>query len=361
MDAPTRRMGVEEELLLVDPDDGTALGLAPAVLAGSEELDAEMRHEQVETGSAPHADAEALADDLHRRRRAAVEAARERGAAVAAVATSPLPQGPAPDLEGRYGRILERFGAVATEQLTNGQHVHVEIGSREEGVGVLDRIGPWLPVLRALSANSPYWRGEDTGYASYRSIVWSRWPSAGPTRVFGSVEAYDEVVAAMLATDTVVDDGMAYFDARLAANFPTVEVRVADVGLSVDDAVVVALLARALVTTAAAAHEAGEPAPDVPIEVLRLAHWRAARSGCVERSDAETGTLIHPSTARPVPAREAVAALLDHVDDALGSDRKTVQAGVERVMRGETGSAVQRAAFDDGGLLAAVRAAQLRY
>jgi glutamate---cysteine ligase / carboxylate-amine ligase len=351
-------MGVEEELLLVDPDDGRPLGLAPAVLPAAHDLDGEMRAEQVETGSVPHDDADALAADLRRRRVDAARAARTSGAGVAALATSPVTPGPAASVDGRYGRIQDRFGPIATAQLTNGQHVHVEIASREEGVGVLDRIGEWLPVLRAVSANSPFWRGEDTGYASYRSLVWARMPSSGPSRVFGSVEAYDDAVAAMVATDTIVDDGMVYFDARLAAHFPTVEVRVTDVSLTVDDAVAIALLARALVTTAATAWAAGEPPTAAPVEALRLAHWRAARAGCVA-SDGETGVLVHPVTGRPVPAHEAVAALLEHVDGALGDDRATVEAGVARILDGTTGAAAQRAAFASGGLVGVVRSALL--
>ncbi|WP_433803258.1 carboxylate-amine ligase [Actinomycetospora sp. CA-084318] len=357
MDASTRRMGVEEELLLVDPDDGSPLGLAPAVLPAADDLDGEMRAEQVETGSVPHTDAEALVADLRRRRADAARAARTSGAAVAALATSPVAPGPATSVDGRYGRILDRFGAIATAQLTNGQHVHVEIASREEGVGILDRLGAWLPVLRALSANSPFWRGEDTGYASYRSLVWARMPSAGPSSVFGSVEAYDAAVAAMVATDTIVDDGMVYFDARLAARFPTVEVRVTDVSRTVDDAVTIALLARALVTTAATAWAAGEPPTATPMEVLRLAHWRAARAGCV--GSGETGVLVHPVSGRPVPAADAVSALLEHVDAALGPDRDTVHAGVRRVLEGTTGAAAQRAAHASGGLREVVRSAQV--
>jgi glutamate---cysteine ligase / carboxylate-amine ligase len=347
-------MGVEEELLLVDPDDGSPLGLAPAVLPAADDLDGEMRAEQVETGSTPHDDAGALAADLRRRRADAARAARTSGAAVAAVATSPIAPGPATSVDGRYGRILERFGPIATAQLTNGQHVHVEIASRAEGVGALDRMGEWLPVLRALSANSPFWQGEDTGYASYRSLVWARMPSAGPSRVFGSEQAYDEAVEAMVATDTIVDDGMVYFDARLAAHFPTVEVRVTDVSRTVEDAVTIALLARALVSTAAAAWEAGEPPTTAPVEALRLAHWRAARAGCVH-ADGETGVLVHPRTGRPVPAHEAVSALLEHVDHALGDDRELAHAGVARVLDGTTGAAAQRAAFASGGLREVVR------
>ena len=340
-------MGVEEELLLVDPDSGAPLGRAGEVLdsdAGAD-LDGEMRPEQVETGSTPHSGVAALAADLRARRRDAAAAAAAQGATVAALATSPVPPGPATPPSGRYGEIHDRFGAVASAQLTNGQHVHVEVGSRDEGVGVLDRIGVWLPTLRALSANSPFWRGEDTGYASYRSVVWTRWPSAGPTASLGSVAAYDALVAAMLATGAPLDEAMVYFDARLAEHFPTVEIRVADVGATVDDAVLVAVLVRALVATAARAWNAGEPAPTVPVEVLRLMHWRAARSGL-------GGALVDPRTGREAPAADVLDALREHVGDALAetSDTDLVERGCADVLAGTTGAARQRAVFAEEGL-----------
>ena len=351
-------MGVEEELLLVDPDTGAPVGRAAAVRdtdAGAD-LDRELRAEQVETGTEPITDATALAADLRRRRADAAEAAAARGAAVVALGTSPLPHEPAATTSGRYGEIAERFGAVASAQLTNGQHTHVEVSSREEGVGVLDRIGPWLPVLRALSANSPFWRGADTGYASYRSVVWSRWPSAGPTPVLGSPAAYDALVAAMLATGTLLDDAMVYFDARLATRFPTVEVRVADVATSVDDAVLVAVLTRALVTTAAAAWAAGDPPPTGPVEAVRLGHWRAARSG-------GSGDLVDPRTGRPAPAVEVLGALRAHVADALDAtgDAALAAEGCARVLTGHGGAGAQRAALAaHGGLPAVVHDAVAR-
>ena len=120
-----------------------------------------------------------------------------------------------------------------------------------EGVAVLDRIRGWLPCLLALSANSPFWQGHDSGYASFRSQVWGRWPSAGPTGLFGSAETYHATTRAMIASRTILDLGMVYFDARLSAQHPTVEVRVADVCLDADDAVLMAGLVRALVDTAA--------------------------------------------------------------------------------------------------------------
>lgn len=355
--------GAEEELLLVDPVSGVPRGVAGRVRdEADDELDGELRSEQVETASAPHRDAGALAADLQRHRGVAHKAACDTGVEVVGLATSPIAPddgseaGPVPG--GRYGRIADRFGSVATAQLTNGQHVHVEVASPEEGVGVLDRIGPWLPVLRALAANSPFWRGEDTGYASYRSVVWSRWPSAGPTRVFGSLAAYDAAVEAMLATDTVLDDAMVYFDARLSRELGTVEVRVADVGLEVDDAVLVAVLSRALVTTAARAHRRGDDVPDPPVEALRLAHWRAARWGLA-------GELVHPRTGRPAPAGEVLDALRAHVAEALADAGDTERAsdGLARLLADGTGADRQRAAARaaDGDLAAVVRDARERF
>ncbi len=201
-------------------------------------------------------------------------------------------------------------GIVAAEQLTCGMHVHVEVSSAEEGVGVLDGIRSWLPVLLALSANSPFWNGHDTSYASFRSRVWNRWPTSGPTPIFGSVAAYDRLVGDLLATGVLLDKGMVYFDARLSRTFPTVEIRVPDVCLDLGAAELVAGLSRALVETAARQWRLGIPPAPVPSSLLRAGMWQAARGGL-------EGDLLDPRTSRPAPAYQAVAALVDHVRTAL--------------------------------------------
>ena len=142
---------------------------------------------------------------------------------------------------------------------------------------------------------------------------------------------------------------MVYFDARLSENWPTVEVRTADVALRVEDAVTVAGLVRGLVETAAREARTGTPPPDVRPEVLRVAAWRAGRSGLA-------GELVHPRSGRPAPAGEVLAALLDHVRPALtdAGDEQRVAEGLQALLRRGTGADLQRRVYRETGDLAAV-------
>ena len=392
-----RTFGVEEELLLVDAETGVPVALADLV-ARPESDDAppagdrdaapadvsvavgvrdapvreageappggaaevvddrpvhELQREQVETDTRPCASLDDLAAQLADRRTAAGQAAHRIGAEVAALATSPLPIKPSVTLDERYVRMIELYAMTAQEQLTCGCHVHISIESEEEGVAVLDRIRPWLPPLLALTANSPFWQGRDTGYSSYRRQVWGRWPSAGPTELFGTPQAYHETVDAMLRTGTLLDEGMVYFDARLSRSFPTVELRVADVCLRVNDAVLLASLARALVETAAREWRLGKPPPAVRLETLNLAYWRASRSGLGE-------DLVHPATGKPAPAEAVVRALLRHIGDALTeADDEAGHRGLttdlmQALLARGNGAALQRQVYQSTHDLAAV-------
>ncbi|MEN0070523.1 MAG: glutamate--cysteine ligase, partial [Propionicimonas sp.] len=275
-----RKFGVEEEFLLVG-DDGAPIGVATEAAAAHERtasadtvdapgggVDLELQRQQLETGTHPCRTTDELLRELRDGRRRLGEAAAQAGASLAALGTSPIDVGTSFSPSPRYHRMGRVYALTAREQLTCGCHVHGEVDDRAEGVAVIDRIGPWLPVLLAISANSPFWQGADTGYASYRSQVWNRWPSAGPTAPFGSVEAYEGAVAGLVGTGAVLDEGMIYFDARLSARYPTVEVRVADVCLFATDALLVATLARALVEA-----EVRQAADETPaqhrVELLR--------------------------------------------------------------------------------------------
>lgn len=349
-----RSVGVEEEVLLVDPTTGVPREVSIAALQqvdddAREVLEAELQRQQLETRTRPCATLAELDAELHRTRRLAAGAARAVGVEVAALATSPLPARPNPTPSERYQRMAERFGVLADEQLTCGCHIHVQINSGEEGVAVLDRIRVWLPVLLALSTNSPFWQGQDSGYASFRSEIWRRWPSAGPTEIFGSHPGYEAAVQEMLGTQTVLDTGMIYFDARLSQNVPTVEVRVCDVCLLSDDVVLLASLARGLVEMAAREWRAGRPPPRARVDLLRLSSWRAARFGL-------EGELIRPTTACPAPTRTVVAELVDHVRPALADagDLPVVQDLLAALLARGSGASAQREIHRRTGSLSAV-------
>ncbi|MEU9560302.1 glutamate--cysteine ligase 2 [Streptomyces fumanus] len=348
-----RTVGVEEELLLVDPETGEPRAMSAAILAraaqeaGEEDVfEKELHDQMLEFATHPQADMEKLHAEIVRCRKEAARHAGGIGCAVAALATSPLPASPAVGVSRRYQWMAEQYGAVVQEQLVMGCHVHVAVDSDEEGVAVVDRVRPWLPVLTALSANSPFYQGKDSGYSSYRSRVWQRWPSAGPTELFGSAETYHRRVADMVATGTLLDEKMVYFDVRLSEQYPTVEFRVADVCLHSGTAVLLATLARALVETAVRQWRAGEEPADPSVSLLRLAAWRAARSGLTEE-------LLHPATMRRMPAETVVRALLDHVEEALADngDLERVREGCAELLRDGNGARVQRELLERTGSL----------
>jgi carboxylate-amine ligase len=294
-----RTIGVEEELLLVDPDNGVPQAMSVDIIRYAHE------HGEVPRG----------------RRQ--------------------VPDGVPDPMSGETLETeADAYALTADEQLTCGCHVHVSVTSPEEGVAVLDRIRPWLPPLLALSANSPFWHGHDTGYASWRQQVWGRWPSSGPTEPFESAKAYRATVEAMLGTGALLDEGMIYFDARLSRRYPTVEIRVADVCLNADDTVLIAALVRGLVDTASRAWQAGEPPDPIRTELLRLAMWRASRSGL-------RGELVHPVTRRAAPVTAVLSALRDHVAAALAhsGDLETVDELLHRVLKRGNGACAQRSVY----------------
>ncbi|MDQ1722699.1 MAG: glutamate---cysteine ligase / carboxylate-amine ligase [Pseudonocardiales bacterium] len=343
-----RSVGVEEELLLVDTSQHRLAAVADEVIArawladpGSESpVEHEFKQEQIEIGSTAGTSMPALHAELVHLRGVAAQAAEAEGSTVVALATSPWKSSPSLTAGPRYERMTREFGLLARQQLTCGQHVHVGIESRAEGVGVLDQMRGWLPVLTAMSVNSPFWQGQDTGYQSFRSVLWGRWPTAGPTEVFGDEASYDAAVAELLESGTVVDDGMIYFDARLSARYPTVEIRVADVCTDVRDAVLLAALVRALVETMAGRWRAGEPVPSIRTSLLRVAAWRAARSGL-------SGELVDPRTGKPVGSWQLVNELIEQLGPALRrcGDDQLVADGLARLRAQGTGADRQRSSF----------------
>jgi len=353
----TRQIGIEEEFLLFRQDAPELVDAGPPVVAAADratpddaQFDKELKAAQTELATQPGTDLDEVAAELTRRRADLVAAAAGREARVIASGTSPVGDRTATTPNDRYREMAETFGAVQRRQLTCAMHVHVGVDGDDEAVRVVDGIAPWLPVLVALSANSPYHAGEDTGYASFRRIQWGQWPTAGPTGAFGDVAEYRRTVEALITSGAARDDGMIYFDARLSARYPTVEIRVCDVARDVPAAIALAALCRALVTTVAG----HEPPPPPRLELLRAAHWRAARYGLA-------GELLLGE--RLLPAEKAVEEFLDFTGAALddAGDLPRVREFVAATRERGTGAESQRAAVSaaDGDVAAAVAAATL--
>jgi carboxylate-amine ligase len=355
-------LGVEEEYLLIDgeglpaPRSSAVLAAAQRRPAGGRPADGGLQHEllevQVEVATPVCRELSEVEEHLTGLRTSLSGAARRAGCRLAAVATAPL--APA-DGEvqvtdtPRYQDMRRRAPGLVEEQLINGMHVHVEVPDRGAGVRMLAGIRTWLPVVLALSANSPLWRGRDTGFASWRAVHFARWPVEGPPPVFDSADDYEARVEALLATGALRDRGQLYWHARLSEHLPTVETRVADVQLDVRSAVLLAGLVRGLAVTAL--RGPAVPAREqVPVELLRAATWTAARNGL-------DGDLVDPRSGRARPAADVVRGLVDHTRPALVElgDADLVEDGVRRVLARGTGAARQRAVLQDGGMPALLR------
>lgn len=345
----TRSLGVEAEFFLVDGTTLDAVARSEDVLSYLTRstsrreripiaFHAEMKREQIEVVSPPVRNRNDLVSVIAEGRGMVDQAAMVAGARALPLATLPYACESHYANFPRYRQIAERFTSIARDQLTCGMHVHIAIDSAEEGIGVLNRIRPWLPTLLALSANSPFWQGEDSGFASYRYQAWGRWPTSGPTDMFDSVERYRRETAAAVDAGVSLDERMIYFDARLSSHVPTVEIRIADVCLSSDDAVTLPLLMRALVDRAATDWRANRPPLDWSTTSLRLASWRASRWGLDDQ-------LMHPLMGYLLPAQEAVSALLTHLEGHYDTpaEQDHVEDGVANILNRGNGSVIQRA------------------
>ncbi len=345
-------VGVEEEFLLVDPHTGAAV---PAVDLVMEQVPAELRGQverefqtsQIEIGSPPGLELSSIRHSLGVLRGALSEAAERAGVRLLAIGTGPV-AGPVPPVvdKPRFDRMIERYRLLVPGPGNNGMHVHVGVPDPETGVQVLNHVRPWLPILHAVTVNSPFSGGEDTGYASWRTIEWERWPSVAPTPYLESHEHYERLIRQLIASGMMLDEGMLYWYARLSAKYPTVELRIGDVCPSVDDAVLVAALVRALVATAIADVAAGRQPIRTDHHLLVGAHWRAAHDGLegdgVDVTDGElrpAWQLLDRLVERLGPELERHGDLAE-VTDLLGGLR-----------RHGTGAARQRAVFARTGNL----------
>lgn len=346
-------IGVEEEYQIIDPVTRELSPMANQILPVAEKtlgdaVQLELMLSQIEIATPVCRSLEEVQSQLVRLRGGVIDAAAQLGARIGAAGTHPfsswLNQPIAPG--ERYQMLIDNYRDMVRQQLIYGCHVHIGLSDRKAAIFVLNHARLWLPVLLALSANSPMWMGDDTGYASFRTGLWWSSPLSGPPPVFTSRAEYDATVQALVASKAVEDPWSIYWDIRLSERFSTIEFRVMDVCLTVREAVMIAGLVRALVRTGYELALREEPALPVRAELIRAANWRSSRYGL-------EADLIDVQAERAVPARDLIETFLAFLRPALeaNGDWERISTTVADILQHGNGATRQRAIFNQSGEL----------
>jgi carboxylate-amine ligase len=303
-------VGLEEEIMLLEPQTLELLESAPAVL---ERLPAdgrfklEMPASQLELLTAPHSDVPAAIADLRSARRALLDGL-DGLARAAAAAVHPFSHGRGALNSGaRYAHTAAEYGPVARRQLVCALQVHVAVGGAERTLAVYNRLREQLPLLAAVAANGPLYEGRDTGLASVRPKICELLPRQGvPPPLAGWDELERELRWGAVA-GTVPKPSSWWWELRPHLGFGTLELRVPDAQTTLADAAAIAALAQALVAWLAERHDDGEEYEPVPTWRIEENRWAACRHG-VE------GAFADPRTGESRPARERLHSLIDTLE-----------------------------------------------
>lgn len=345
-------IGVEEEYQIIHPDTYELSSSSKALLSTAqqalgEQAQPELHLSQIEAATPVCRNVQEARTQLVRMRQNMLASAVLQGKTLAAAGTHPFSDWRKQRItpKARYREIAEEFQQLAYEPIF-GCHVHIGLENREMALQVMNRARVWLAPLLALSANSPFWLGEDTGYASFRAIMWSRWPTSGQPQYFASLADYDALIQALIATGSIEDASHIYWDIRLSERFKTIEFRVADCCLTIDEAVMMAGLIQALVQTCYEQEIRQTPMPVVRAELLRAAHWRAARYGI-------SHDLIDVIEQRSLPAAVLIENMLAALRPALENEGNWDEIAflVNQTLRRGNGTLRQHAVYQQQGRL----------
>lgn len=355
-----RTFGIEEEFFVVEPLTG--LPSVPHASARSELLALSVdgtgtRSEflacQLEgVGPICTEGLEAL-ESAQMYRKALAHAAKDWGYHAVALGTPPrISTAPAVVSSGdRYRAIHSLCAGLATAHYLSGLHVHVQVDDLDSGIVALNQLRRWLPALTACGANSPYWRGHDTGFASWRTIRYRQWALQGIPPYFSDAQEYTDRMRFVLDADIVLDPGHVRWGARLSPSFPTIEVRVADTQMKASNSILLALIIRSLVD----ASLTGEPEGFQPMpEAIDIAQWQSAKFGL-------DGNNFDPADGRKTSAAGMMHRLVEYIRDALkrNGDYEYVISGLSGILQQGTGASIQRRHFKQGGFTAVLEEAAL--
>ena len=334
-------LGVELELQLLDKKSLALVPNSDRIIAGLEELQPfvkpELMMSNVEVNTSPCTTIDAVQKDLLAKLDLLYKEALEHDTTLSIAGTHPFSswkeQGFVPD--DRYARLLNKLAMVARRFNIFGLHVHVGIDSGEKCIFIMNSLLYYLPHLLALSANSPFWNGEDTGLKSYRSKVFEALPTAGIPAYFDGWRDYSSLVDMYIATGTIETIREIWWDVRPHPDFGTLEIRVCDVPCSIKHLMSIVALIQALVARLGRAYDEGMKPELAPYFILKENKWRAARYGL-------DASFILPDGSGTIESKEAVMELYSYVyDEAVKMGSIDQLSGIKDIIDNGNGASRQ--------------------
>jgi carboxylate-amine ligase len=343
-------LGIEEELITVDAAGRPAAGVddlvhtdrPPAALA--DRLDHEMYDCIVETNTETCGDVDGLRAAISSTRDALVQYAARSGYGIAGTGLHPMagPGAVSTSAKPRYEKMLDRLQYPQWRNTTAGLHVHVGVDDADKAVWIANQLRWYMPVVLALSANSPFYDSVDTGLASMRANVFGALPHTGTPPTFDSYEAFEGFRETLVETDSITDPGQLWWDVRPHDEHGTVEIRAPDAQHDTETIVALAEYVRALVLDLAARYEDGESIDGVHRDIVEQNKWRALRYG-------HDASFVDRDGESVVSLREVVDRECDRLD----------VTGLRGVIDRGSGAAMQRRRYRTGGLDAVCSAVTL--
>jgi carboxylate-amine ligase len=310
-------IGIEEEFQMVDRSTGQLVPHIQTILEKGhalfgEQIKAEMLQPTVELISNILPDIPTARREMSRQRSRLAHLLEEEGLALMSAGTHPAawwqdePRTPYP----RYIELEEEFQDVARSLLIFGLHIHVGVENQAQAVMLMNQLRTWLPHLLALSSNSPFWKGRQTGLKSYRSVIWRPFPRNGVPEVFPTWSDFDAYVRTLINTGCIDDGKRIWWDIRPHPFFSTIEFRICDMPATLKDTLAIAALCQALVAKVTLLNKTGLWLPMLSSHFIEENKWRAMRSGLdAQVIDFELGLRLS--------MRDSLHRLLDFVDDVV--------------------------------------------
>ena len=335
---PSFTIGIEEELMIVDRDSLELVNAIESLLqdAADGEIKPELMESVLEIATKPCANTAEAGEQLRRLRQQVLANAASKGLTIGSAGTHPFAMWEDARIvqRPRYRELISALRFVARQELIFGLHVHVGLDDPDKAVHVANGMRNYLPVLLALSANSPFWRADATGLMSTRTPIFRAFPRVGIPPEYRDWDDWAHQIGFMVDSGVMADYTYLWYDVRPHPNFGTVEIRVCDAQTRVEHTMALAALIQAMVHELAAGFEAGEELPHYSFQILDENKWLAARHGLSgELVDLPSGDRI----ATKDLARRLLERLREHAEQ-LGSAADLT--GIEDLL--ERGSGAER-------------------